>query len=114
MTKDHEKHLAQIGHRFHVEYDAKYRNGQREHGSNLWELGALFFAQASREEALDQVSYTDCLKLDLLHMHVIVKAALAPNVPDSVLRDYLGQIRALLEGKAATPGAVIGDENAGG
>lgn len=55
MTDEQEAHLARVKARFSADLDAKYRDGQAEHGGNLWEKpGALEQAYA---EVLDLATY---------------------------------------------------------
>ena len=42
---------------FYEDYCGKYRNGQKEHGGNLWEMGAYQALEGAKEEVLDQWSY---------------------------------------------------------
>lgn len=60
MTPDQEKHLQRIKDKFLAEVDKKYRNGQREHGGNLWlKPGMLDMAL---EEVIDLAVYLYTLK----------------------------------------------------
>ena len=98
MSTTPELHKAQSAHRFHVEYGEKYDRGQTQHGGNLGKKGLLFHAKACREEALDQIAYTDGIMQAVQEIHRTVLGALGPNIPDCALRAYLHDIKRLLEG----------------
>lgn len=59
MTEPQEAHLEGVKARFCKEIDPKYRGGQRDNGGDLWEKKGV--VKMMREEALDQVTYTDVL-----------------------------------------------------
>lgn len=61
MDIAYEKHIESIRIYFDSDSRAKYEKGQAEHGGELWNKGALFFAKEMRAEAVDQVIYTHCL-----------------------------------------------------
>lgn len=98
MDALHEAHLSGINRSLKAETDAKYRKGQDEHKGNLWEMGALFFAKAVREEAIDQGVYTHDLNVALRAIHAACLQGLAPDTPEGARIDALGRIKALLEG----------------
>ena len=58
-----EQHLADVLRRAANEITDKYRNGQAKHGDDLWERPGIL--QETRNEALDQVVYTDVLREQL-------------------------------------------------
>lgn len=55
MDAEHEAHLQRILRQFTADARAKYENGQREHGGNLWEKPGML--EHALEEAIDQVIY---------------------------------------------------------
>jgi len=57
MTHEQERHLASIKNRFSLLVDKKYRQGQTEHGGNMWEHGPLWAIDQAIEECLDQFTY---------------------------------------------------------
>ncbi len=54
MTPAQETHLRDIKSSFESAVDKKYRNGQAEHGGNLWDRNVLYDMM---QEAVDQVTY---------------------------------------------------------
>ena len=54
MSVDQERHLARIKSRMNQLLDAKYRIGQKEHNSNLWQDKIM---PMMLEEIIDLVSY---------------------------------------------------------
>lgn len=60
MTPEQEQNLLEIKELFSSLVDHKYRNGQREHGGNLWTKKGLI--DMAIDEAIDQVTYLICLK----------------------------------------------------
>jgi hypothetical protein len=60
MDAQHEAHLKRITERLTADIAAKYRNGQAEHGGNLWQKpGMLDYAI---EEVIDLAVYLYTLK----------------------------------------------------
>lgn len=57
MTRDQENHMDLNCQVFVGEYCTKYRNGQKEHGGNMWDMGAFQVLQNAVEEILDLWSY---------------------------------------------------------
>lgn len=57
MTPEQEAHLESIKERFSHNVDSKYRNGQREHGGDMWRMSAFRLLDNAIDEALDQVVY---------------------------------------------------------
>ena len=60
MTPEQEEHLADIKETFDKMVDSKYREGQREHGGDIWKK--KFLVDMAIQEAIDQVVYLLCLK----------------------------------------------------
>lgn len=60
VTSDQCAHLQRILTSFQADATAKYVNGQREHGGNLWEKPGML--EAAIQEAIDQVIYLYTLK----------------------------------------------------
>ena len=98
MTPDQERHLQGSFIRFHADYRKKYEAGQKAHGGNLWEKGLKFFARAAREEAVDQIAYTDGINQTVAAIDKLCAEGLDSMTPDYVIRDILRQIRKLLDG----------------
>lgn len=59
MDRFHEGHINMIKIRSGNELDSKYREGQEEHGGNLWEKP---MAHQIREETLDLITYSHVLQ----------------------------------------------------
>jgi hypothetical protein len=57
MTKDQELHLGRVLEMFELKADEKYRNGQKEHGGNMWEMGMVELIENAMDEAIDQWVY---------------------------------------------------------
>jgi hypothetical protein len=57
MTEEQEKHLANNIADFALEYDDKYRQGQKHHGGDMFRMGAYQAYANARDEVLDQWSY---------------------------------------------------------
>jgi hypothetical protein len=57
MTKDQELHLGRVLEMFELKTDEKYRNGQKEHGGNMWEMGVIELVENAMDEAIDQWVY---------------------------------------------------------
>ncbi len=57
MTDQQEQHLARIKAEFAAAVDAKYRQGVREHGGNLWELKPRKLVIEAMAECVDQYTY---------------------------------------------------------
>ena len=55
MTDEQQEHLDRILAAFHADASAKYDDGQREHGGNLWEKPGML--EHALEEAIDLVIY---------------------------------------------------------
>ena len=66
MTASQEHHLASLKLAFSREFDAKYRNGQREHGGNLFEMTPLDLIRNLKQEALDLWAYACTLEDQLI------------------------------------------------
>ena len=62
MNEQQEAHLQRIKVLFVTEVDSKYREGQAEHGGNLFDLHALQLVENALLEALDQVVYLVTLR----------------------------------------------------
>lgn len=60
MTYEQELHLEHIKHSFCELADSKYRQGQAEHGGDLWKKKGLI--DQAIAEAIDQVEYLITLK----------------------------------------------------
>lgn len=60
MTPQQEAHLQQVKEMFSLAVDLKYRNGEKEHGGNLWEKGDLL--DNAIDEAIDLFVYLITLK----------------------------------------------------
>ena len=63
MTEQQEEHLKGLQTTLRSKFEIKYRNGQAEHGGNLWERTPLI--DDLLEETLDQVAYAVTLKQQL-------------------------------------------------
>jgi hypothetical protein len=57
MEPEHEAHLAAIQKEFSELMDSKYRQGQAEHGGNLWERDPFWLLDQAIMESLDMVAY---------------------------------------------------------
>lgn len=57
MTPEQQDHLLQNTTHFISAYDDKYIAGQKEHGGNMWEMGAYQALKNRIEEDLDGWSY---------------------------------------------------------
>lgn len=68
MTPEQEAHLQHIKDEFSKAVDAKYRNGQREHGGNMWRMSTLSLIQNAMDEAVDQYVYLRTLKDKILEL----------------------------------------------
>lgn len=62
MTKEQEKHLSKIIATFVLLADKKYRAGQAEHGSNLFDMATEMLIDEALNEAIDQFVYLTTLK----------------------------------------------------
>ncbi len=62
MSANQERHLLSIKETFMRLVDAKYRKGQKEHGSDLWKLTAEKLLDEAIAESIDQVVYLLTLK----------------------------------------------------
>jgi len=63
MTPDQEEHVKRIITKFSSLIDGKYRNGQREHGGDLWKKDGLL--DMAIEEVVDLSTYLLTLKESL-------------------------------------------------
>ncbi len=59
MTPEQEAHLARVLALVNTGISTKYRDGQAEHGGNLWEKPGLL--EEALKEAIDQVIYLTTL-----------------------------------------------------
>ena len=57
MNNEQEKHLFANLRAFAGRYDRKYTSGQKEHGGNMWEMGAYQALKNAEDEVLDMWSY---------------------------------------------------------
>jgi hypothetical protein len=57
MNSEHCSHLADNITSFDEKYTAKYIGGQREHGGDMWTMGAYQALEQMEAEVLDQWSY---------------------------------------------------------
>jgi hypothetical protein len=62
MTGEQEKHLRLIQNQLALLVDNKYRNGQKEHGGNLFDMDPNRLLDEAIGEAIDQVVYLLTLK----------------------------------------------------
>jgi hypothetical protein len=62
MTPAQEEHLARITSEFSTRCSIKYRQGQLEHGGNLWELPLLQLIDNAIDEAIDQQVYLQTIR----------------------------------------------------
>jgi hypothetical protein len=60
MTPEQESHLERVRVQVLADIDAKYRQGQAEHGGNLWEKPGLL--DEAIKEAIDLVVYLYSLR----------------------------------------------------
>ena len=60
MTPEQEEHLLSVKTDFDLMVDKKYRQGQAQHGGNLWKKEGLI--NMAIDEAIDQVVYLLTLK----------------------------------------------------
>ena len=74
MTEQQEEHLKGLQTTLREKFDIKYRNGQAEHGGNLWERTPLI--DDLLEEALDFSAYTVTLKQQLQRVEYHLEKAL--------------------------------------
>lgn len=58
LTPEQNNHVDAVQYRFIKEVAVKYTAGQAQHGGNLWEKPVL---KELRQEAIDQVVYSDVL-----------------------------------------------------
>lgn len=65
MTPDQETHLANLKARFTQQLDRKYRQGQLQHGGNLWDMTPERLLDEAIQEAIDQYTYLMTLKENL-------------------------------------------------
>jgi len=70
LTQEQERHLASVKEDFAKLVDGKYRQGQREHGGNLWLKHGLI--DQAIEEAIDQVVYLLALKQQIKDAGVVL------------------------------------------
>ena len=68
MTPEQEAHLRSLKERFAAEFEAKYRNGQAEHGGNLYEMPAYALITNLKQEALDLWAYACTLEDQIIEM----------------------------------------------
>lgn len=68
MTPEQEAHLQHIKDEFCRAVDAKYRNGQREHGGNMWRMPVLSLVQNAMDEAVDQYVYLRTMRDKLIEL----------------------------------------------
>lgn len=66
MTKEQEAHLLKIKQTFDKEVDKKYREGQKEHGGNLYEMLPEKLLDNAIDEALDLVVYLVTLRESII------------------------------------------------
>lgn len=107
MTTLQDAHAHGINHRGNTEALSKYSEGQKSHGGNLWEKGLLFHAKNAREEAIDQLAYTDGLMQDLPKLReklkqVFDRIAIPGTWKDNKLVTLLEEMQVLLDGKPNT------------
>lgn len=62
MTPEQEAHLGRIQRLFSTEVDGKYRQGQEEHGGNLFDMPAKDLVDNAILEAIDQIVYLYTLR----------------------------------------------------
>ena len=70
MTPEREAHLIRIKAAFLREVDRKYREGQREHGGDLFDHTSLWLVEHAMEEALDEYVYLFTLRERLQQMNI--------------------------------------------
>lgn len=66
MTEEQQAHVDRIKSDFRGKVQAKYANGVKEHGGNLWERDALYLVEQAMDEAMDQYVYLHTLRERLL------------------------------------------------
>lgn len=66
MTPDQEEHLKQLKEHTLILMDLKYRQGQVEHGGNLFDHTAIELVDAAIDEAIDELVYLQTLRDKLL------------------------------------------------
>jgi hypothetical protein len=59
MTEEQDAHLGRILDGLTAKISAKYKQGQKQHGGNLWEKSGLL--EEALSEAIDQVIYLSTL-----------------------------------------------------
>jgi hypothetical protein len=57
MTDEQFDHMTANSLEFNFQYQDKYRDGQKSHGGNMWEMGAYQALENMEAEVLDQWSY---------------------------------------------------------
>jgi acetyl-CoA carboxylase carboxyltransferase component len=62
MTPEQEAHLKRIKTNFSSKVDKKYREGQKEHGGNLYHENIIQLLDKAINEAVDQVVYLETLR----------------------------------------------------
>jgi hypothetical protein len=66
MTELQDKHLDWITDAIRNRIEVKYRQGQHEHGGNLWDIPVIGLVDNAIDEALDQLTYLITIKQLLL------------------------------------------------
>lgn len=57
MTNEQFEHMTENTWSFQKEYQKKYTAGQKEHGGNMWDMGAYQALENMEDEVLDMWSY---------------------------------------------------------
>lgn len=72
MNAQQQAHLKSIIQRFEIDASAKYINGQRQHGGNLWDRDTMSDAM---QEALDLVTYLYTTRDKIAHAICLIETA---------------------------------------
>ena len=62
MTPEQEAHLKLIKSNFSTKVDKKYREGQKEHGGDLWDKTVLDLIDECISEVIDAIVYLETMR----------------------------------------------------
>lgn len=99
MNIEQEDHLLEIKQGFIELVDKKYRNGQKEHGGNLWDRDVVKDAEC---EAIDLVTYiltANAKQVKAVNLLVSAVSELFPIPATQSARNKIEQVICLLVGK---------------
>jgi hypothetical protein len=73
MTEKQQEHLRQIEMDFASEVHAKYEEGVKHHGGNLWEKSLSYHVQEAIKETIDQYVYLHGVREKIRLMEEYIK-----------------------------------------